>query len=70
MKRHVKLYMQAHGYKVQEEILCELCGRQAQDIDHIRSRGMGGDPSRDRVSNLQALCRECHARKHNGGGAR
>ena len=29
-------------------------------VDHVRPLSMGGD---DRVSNLQSLCRQCHAKK-------
>lgn len=43
-------------------VLCEVCHKKAVDIHHIDARGIGGDPQgkKDRIENLQAVCRECH----------
>lgn len=41
-----------------------LCGREATDVDHIEP---GDDHS---LSNLQALCHWCHARKSSAEGGR
>lgn len=45
---------------------CELCGisaaEMALEVDHIEPRSMGGS---DDLSNLQALCYRCNARKSN-----
>ena len=40
--------------------ICALCPRPATEVDHIVAKAKGGD---DKWSNLQALCKPCHARK-------
>jgi len=62
MKKHTKIYLDHFGYGPGDWIACEVCGKKAVDIHHIEPRGMGGDPQgkKDVISNLQALCRECH----------
>lgn len=64
MRPHTKIYFNHFGYKIPEDVQCEVCGAPAQDIHHIKARGMGGDPTgkRDVIENLQALCRPCHER--------
>lgn len=54
--------MDFFGYKIPEDVFCEVCGSPAKDIHHIEARGMGGDPNgkKDVIENLQALCRHCH----------
>jgi 5-methylcytosine-specific restriction endonuclease McrA len=47
-------------YTIADFIECEICGKQATDIHHIDSRGMGGSKNKDTIENLMALCRECH----------
>lgn len=62
MKKHIQIYHDYFGYYPGEFIECEVCGRKAVDIHHIRARGNGGDPtgSKDKIENLMALCRTCH----------
>jgi hypothetical protein len=48
------------GYKNSDFIPCEVCGRQAVDIHHIKARGMGGSNDKDVIENLMAVCRSCH----------
>lgn len=60
MKKHVKVYLKAHGYTEDDIILCERCGFVAVDIHHIDPRGMGGSKTKDVIENLIALCRSCH----------
>jgi len=62
MQKHTKIYMDYFGYTTADFIPCEVCGTQAVDIHHIETRGMGGDPkkSKDKIENLQAVCRNCH----------
>jgi 5-methylcytosine-specific restriction endonuclease McrA len=48
------------GYKNSDFIPCEVCGRQAVDIHHIKARGMGGTNDKDVIENLMAVCRSCH----------
>lgn len=62
MKKHVKIYFDHFGYDESSFIPCEVCSRGSNDIHHIEARGMGGNPNGDKdvITNLQALCRECH----------
>jgi len=64
MKKHTRTYLNYFGYDESDFIPCEVCGSKAQDIHHINARGMGGNPSgdKDAITNLQALCRECHVK--------
>ena len=64
MKKHTKIYMKHHGYAPGDFIPCAECGATAVDIHHIEFKGMGGDPSKDRIDNLEALCWKCHDKKH------
>ena len=54
--------MDYHDYVLDDVILCSACGKQAVDIHHIDSRGLGGDPRghKNQIENLIALCRSCH----------
>ena len=60
MKKHVKIYLDYFGYGIEDFIPCEVCGKKAVDIHHIVARRMGGTHTKDKIENLQALCRECH----------
>ena len=60
MKNYTKIYFDYFDYKVQEEVMCEGCGRPANDIHHIKGRGRGMDV----IQNLMALCRKCHEKAH------
>ena len=60
MKPHTSIYLKAFSYDVSSFIPCEVCGTKAVDIHHIKSRGAGGSKQRDRIENLQAVCRQCH----------
>lgn len=62
MKNHTKVYLKETGYCVSDFIQCEVCNCKAVDIHHIRARGMGGSSTKDEISNLMALCRDCHIR--------
>ena len=64
MKPHVKAFMDHTGYKPGDFIPCFRCGRESQDVDHIRAKGMGGSKLRDNPENLQAVCRQYHDWKH------
>jgi len=54
--------MNHFGYDISDFIPCEVCGHTAIDIHHLEARGMGGTTKPDVIENLQALCRECHAK--------
>ena len=60
MRKHTQIYLQGMGYKKTDFIPCEVCGRQAVDIHHIKARGMGGSKDKDVIENLMAVCRSCH----------
>lgn len=60
MKKHTKIYMDWFGYGPEDFIPCEVCERKAVDCHHINARGMGGSKNKDLITNLQALCRDCH----------
>lgn len=60
MKKHTKLYLSFFGYDESDFIPCEVCGHQAVDIHHIECRGMGGTKQADLITNLMAVCRDCH----------
>lgn len=62
MKPHVKNYFKYFGYVHQNEIMCENCGRVAQDLHHIE---FGRYKRDDSVENIIALCRICHTLAHN-----
>lgn len=62
MKKHTEIYFEYFGYDTSDFINCEVCGKQAVDIHHIKARGMGGSAKADNIGNLMALCRECHDR--------
>ena len=62
MKKHVMTYFNHFGYDISSFIPCEVCERTAVDIHHIEARGMGGSNTKDVITNLQALCRECHTK--------
>ena len=62
MKPHIRIYFDSFRIDPTEVVLCEMCASVAVDIHHINARGSGGDPQKkkDRIENLQAVCRECH----------
>lgn len=65
MKNHVRLYRNYFNLALDDRVVCEWCGqREAVDVHHIESRGMGGSKNQDYIENLMGLCRECHERAH------
>jgi len=54
-------FLKHYGYADGEYIPC-VCGKNATDIHHIVFKSQGGS---DNISNLVALCRECHVKVHN-----
>lgn len=43
--------------------LCEVCGRRAVEVDHIKPIFKGGDDDPLDDTNRQGLCDQCHAEK-------
>ncbi len=60
MRKHTKIYLDYFGYTIADTIPCEMGHPEAVDIHHIYPRGMGGNPDKDVIENLMALCRDCH----------
>ena len=60
MTPHCKVYFNYFDIAHDEVVLCEICGKKANDIHHINGRGKGMDV----ISNLIALCRDCHNACH------
>lgn len=60
MKKHIKIYLKHFGLTGHEFIPCEICGSKANDIHHIKCKGMGGSKTKDSIENLMALCRAEH----------
>lgn len=52
--------MEYFGYVMDDVIPCEVCGSPANDIHHIKARGMGGTKTAGIIENLMAVCRQCH----------
>ena len=62
MQRHTKIYLEYLGYGEQDFIPCEVCGRKATEIHHIKYKSRGG---KDEIRNMMAICRRCHDDAHN-----
>lgn len=63
MKNHTKVYLKHFGLTGHEFCPCEVCGAKAVDIAHIIPRSKFGSKrlaEQDDISNLMALCRDCH----------
>lgn len=54
--------MDYFGYDVSDFIGCEVCGAKANDIHHILARSIAKSKEND-ITNLMALCRNCHSSK-------
>ena len=61
----VDMGIQRNRVILRDRLRCQKCGKaltlEECELDHIRSRGKGGD---DSLGNLQVLCRKCHRDKH------
>ena len=53
--------MDYFGYGEQDVVPCELYGRPAAGVHHIKFKSQGG---KDEIENLMALCREHHEDAH------
>lgn len=58
---HVKIWMDYYKYNKEEFIHCASCYARAGEIHHIIYRSQGG---KNDITNLIALCRNCHNRAH------
>ena len=67
LPKHVGIYFDYFGYDVNSWIACEVCGVTSVDIHHIIPRSKFGSKRKDEqdnISNLIALCRDCHNQAH------
>ena len=69
MQPHVKIYFESLGYVKGDWINCEVhnCRSSAVDIYHIIPRSKFGKKCKDeqdKITNLIALCRDCHNKAH------
>jgi hypothetical protein len=64
-KKYKQNYCKFFEISQGEIVYCEMCGREATDLHHIEYRSQCGG---DEVTNIIALCRECHSMAHNLGG--
>ncbi len=69
MQPHIKNYLNAMGLTQADFVQCEIisCGKQAVDIHHVIPRSKFGKKRKaeqDHISNLIALCRNCHNLAH------
>lgn len=62
--KHVNNYYKAHGLSDCDTPLCQLCGKQGQEVHHIEHR-QKNNPKLDQAWNLICLCRDCHIWAHN-----
>lgn len=61
--------MKSRGFQLLKKVRsngnkCVACGKNADDLDHIKTKGSGG---KDDESNLWFVCRNCHIIKHAKG---
>jgi len=69
MQAHIVNYHKALGIDFGSWIACEVCSATSVDIHHIIPRSKFGSKRKaeqDHVSNLIALCRDCHNLAHDG----
>ena len=59
MQKYIKVYLNHFDYK-EQYIPCEKCNAPSVDIHHIYGRGKNADV----ITNLMALCRDCHTKAH------
>ena len=60
MQVHTSIYFEYFGYDISSFIKCEVCSMKANEIHHIKPKGMGGSKTKDYIENLMAICRTCH----------
>jgi len=64
---HIRNYFEFFGYKIPEDVFCEVCAKQAGQVHHLVFRSKGRD---DSVENCMALCsgnNSCHDKAHGKG---
>lgn len=67
LPKHIVNYHEGLGYSPGDYIGCEYCAGKAVDIHHIIPRSKFGSKRKDeqdKITNLIALCRDCHNKAH------
>jgi 5-methylcytosine-specific restriction endonuclease McrA len=67
MQNHTKVYLTHFNLSEGEYVPCEMCSSKAVDIHHIIPRSKFGKKRKDEqdlITNLIALCRDCHDLAH------
>jgi 5-methylcytosine-specific restriction endonuclease McrA len=67
MKPYTEKYLKAFGFTKDDFVPCEICKNRSTEIHHIERQGSFGSKKKDKcndLSNLIALCRECHNKAH------
>lgn len=59
MQNYTKTYLKYFGYGEQDFIMCEICNQRASEVHHIDNNRKNNN-----ISNLMALCRDCHFHAH------
>ena len=62
MVKYKKNYLDHFKLTTADFIACEFCNAPAVDIHHATFKSQGG---KDDITNLIALCRNCHNKAHN-----
>ena len=52
--------MKYFGYGIDDYFACEVCDNRGVDLHHIDARGIGGSKTKDDITNLICVCRQCH----------
>lgn len=65
MQKHIRIFLKHNNLKSLENVKCEECGEQAEEIHHIIPRSIASKDNVNKIENLQALCKQCHKKKHN-----
>ncbi len=58
--RYGAAWQETRARVLRQEPNCQICGKPATEVDHVRAHADGGTDER---SNLRALCHPCH-KKH------
>jgi 5-methylcytosine-specific restriction endonuclease McrA len=67
VKPYIRTYYEYFNYVAGQFVACECCGAVAKNIHHITYRSHFGKKTQSEcndISNLMALCVECHNKAH------
>ena len=64
MKPYLKKYRDFFGIGENEPSPCERCWTKADQVHHIKCKGIGGNKNLDDIENLIGVCQICHIAAH------